>query len=104
MPRLEKDLEEDCCHIGWYEFGLMNLKQISEKGLPDRLFFKAVTSKSGKTRKVTAFFVEFKDLGKKARKYQTHIHKHLRRSGISVYTDIDDEDQFRDICDEEVHS
>ena len=90
----ELDLELHCCELAFNLYGLWNLKQDTSKGLPDRLFFK--------TNKL--FFVEFKDYGRKAKKYQQHVQEQLRKSGVGVYTDIDSVEKFMEICDAELRT
>lgn len=91
MSRMEKDLENDCNSIAYREFGLLNLKQLSERGVPDRLYFK-----DGH-----AFFVEFKAPNGRVSKYQSHIHRQLTQAGMSVYV-VDNEEDFREICRGEI--
>jgi hypothetical protein len=88
--RTEKDLESECNTIAFNEYGFLNLKQISEKGVPDRLYFK-----NGRS-----FFVEFKDTGKRPTKLQRHIHRQLEAAGMTVYV-VDNVDDFIEICNEE---
>lgn len=85
--RREKDLENECNSIAYNEYGFLNLKQVSDKGVPDRLYFK-----NGQ-----AFFVEFKDKGKRPTKLQRHIHRQLEAAGMKVYV-VDNVDDFIEIC------
>ena len=98
MSRLEKSIEEECCRIAWQKYGLLSLKQDTSKGLPDRLFF------NRKKKKTTAFFVEFKRVGQSSKKYQVYVQSKLRESGVSVYKDIDNEENFCEICETELRS
>lgn len=86
----EADLENECCQIAFEEYGYLNLKQLSDKGVPDRLFFS-----EGR-----CFFVEFKLPGASPTKYQQHIHDQLMNAGMEVYV-IDNEEDFREACDNE---
>lgn len=107
MPRMAKssglefkdeaELEIHCCKLAFSVFNLLSLKQDTKKGLPDQLFF------GTRKNKKIVFFVEFKDLGEKPKKYQTHIHKQIKRSGVNVYV-VDNEEDFYKACHAEFHS
>jgi len=91
--RREKDLENECCYIAFNDYGFLNLKQLSDKGVPDRLFFK--------NRK--AFFVEFKDFGKHPTKLQQHFHRQLESVGMNVYV-VDNLESFEEVMDIEIQT
>lgn len=95
----EWQLETECCQHAYMRYGLSNLKaEKLQKGFPDRVFFRKWTK-----NKTVMFFVEFKDEGEEASKFQQNIHDKIRlETGIPVYV-VDNYDQFKEICYAEVY-
>ena len=98
----EKELEIYCCTWAITNHNLVHVKMEvpGQKGWPDQLFFKGNVRGH---RKITMFFVEFKDLGEKPDKLQKLIHKIIRASGIRVHV-IDNFEDFKDACHVEIHT
>jgi len=96
----EAELEDYCCEYAWKEFGLSNMKiERVGKGIPDRMFFRRWTPRS-----VALFFVEFKDLGEEARKFQADMHDKIKlESGVDTYV-CDNFEDFKDLCHAEVYT